>query len=158
MTTFRVAFVDVYPLRLTEPGLEVLLLRRAAAGRCPGSWEVVHGSIEPGETPRQAALRELQEETGLSPERLYNLSRVEAFYRHGADEVGFIPVFAALVATDVPRLSPEHDAQEWLPLADAGGRVAWPRERRTLQDIQMLFGRGDAGPLEDVLRIEGLGD
>jgi 8-oxo-dGTP pyrophosphatase MutT (NUDIX family) len=39
----------------------------------------VHGHIEDGEHPWQAAQRELQEETGLSPERLYNHSRVETF-------------------------------------------------------------------------------
>jgi 8-oxo-dGTP pyrophosphatase MutT (NUDIX family) len=153
-----VAFVDVYPLRLTGRGLEVLLLRRAPAGRCPGSWEVVHGSIEPEESPPQAALRELQEETGLIPERFYNLSRVESFYRHAVDEIGFIPVFAALVGTTAPRLSPEHDALEWVLLADARGRVAWPRERHALEDIEALLARGDAGPLEDVLRIRRLGD
>ena len=153
MTTFRVAFVDVYPLRLMARGLEALVLRRARAGRCPGAWEVVHGSIEGGEQPWQAALRELREETGLVPERFYNLSRVEAFYRHAADEVGFIPVFAALVGAEAPRLSPEHDALEWLPLGEAGGRVAWPRERRALEDIATLLAAGHAGALEDVLRV-----
>ena len=74
-----------------------LALRRAAGGRCTGAWEVVHGSIEEDETPLDAALRELGEETGLAPERLYNLSRVETFYRHRVDEVAFIPVFAAFV-------------------------------------------------------------
>jgi hypothetical protein len=37
-------------------------------------------------------------ETGFAPASLYNLSRVESFYRHAADEVGFIPVFAAFIA------------------------------------------------------------
>jgi dATP pyrophosphohydrolase len=153
VTTFRVAFVDVYALRTGPAGLETLVLRRARAGRCPGSWEVVHGSIEPGETPRDAALRELREETGLAPAKLYNLSRVEAFYRHGADEVGFIPVFAAFVAEGEVVLSAEHDRAEWLPIPGAQGRVAWPRERRALDDIQVLLAKGDAGPLEDVLFV-----
>lgn len=154
MTTFRVAFVDVYVIRSGVVGLEVLTLRRATGGRCPGAWEVVHGSIETGETPRQAALRELMEETGLSPIRLYNLSRVESFYRHTADEIGFIPVFVAFVGTAPERLSSEHDRAEWLSLASAAGRLAWPRERRGLEEVQILFGNGSAGPLEDVLRVE----
>lgn len=153
MTTFRVAFVDVYVLRAGPAGLETLLLRRAPGGRCPGAWEVVHGRIEPGELPVATALRELREETGLVPERLYNLSRTESFYRHTADEIGFIPVFAALVATTPVRLSAEHNAAEWVPLPAAAGRLAWPRERRALEDIRILLSRGDAGPLEDVLRV-----
>lgn len=153
MTSFRTAFVDVYPIRGSGGDLEVLTLRRAAEGRCAGSWEVVHGSIESGETPAQAALRELREETGLAAERFYNLSRLEAFYRHRTDEVAFIPVFAAFVADREVRLSAEHDGFAWLPFADAKPRLAWPRERRALEDIEVLLQGGDAGSLEDVLRI-----
>lgn len=153
MTSFRTAFVDVYPIRGHGRDLEVLTLRRAADGRCAGSWEVVHGSIESGETPAEAALRELGEETGLAPERFYNLSRLETFYRHRTDEVAFIPVFAAFVADREVKLSAEHDAFAWLPLADAKPRLAWPRERRALEDIEVLLRDGDAGSLEDVLRI-----
>ena len=154
MTTTRVAFVDVYVLRQGAAGLETLALRRSAAGRCPGSWEVVHGSIEAGESPLAAALRELEEETGFAPERLYNLSRTESFYRHATDEIGLIPVFAVFVGAQDARLSAEHDAAEWLSLPAAQGRLAWPRERRALEDIQILLARGDAGPLEDVLRVD----
>lgn len=155
MTTFRVAFVDVYVLRQGPAGLETLTLRRAGGGRCPGSWEVVHGSIEAGENPVDAALREMREETGLAPARLYNLSRVESFYRHKVDEVGFIPCFAALVEHSAVRLSGEHDAFEWVPVPAAQGKLAWPRERRALDDILILLGQGTAGVLEDVLRVNG---
>ena len=79
MTTIRVTLVDLYVLRGAVPSLECLVLRRAAGGRCPGSWEAVHGHIEEGETPADAARRELREETGLTPERLDNLRRVEAY-------------------------------------------------------------------------------
>ncbi|MEX2157664.1 MAG: NUDIX domain-containing protein [Gemmatimonadales bacterium] len=156
MTGVRVAFVDTYALRGGVGGarLEVLALRRGANGRCPGSWETVHGTIEPGETPVQASLRELHEEAGLTPQRLYNLSRTEAFYQHRTDEVALIPVFAAFVAADAePRLSPEHDRAEWLTPAAAAERFAWPRERRALEDILSIVGGGDAGLLEDVLRV-----
>ena len=33
----------------------------------PGAWQMPQGGIDPGETPREAALRELAEETGLPP-------------------------------------------------------------------------------------------
>ena len=114
----------------------------------------MHGTIESGETPVQASLRELHEETGLTPQKLYNLSRTEAFYQHRTDELALIPVFVAFVAPDAPvRLSDEHDRSEWLRLPDAARRFAWPRERRALDDILSIVGGGDAGLLEDVLRV-----
>ncbi|HEU4680622.1 MAG TPA: NUDIX domain-containing protein [Gemmatimonadales bacterium] len=154
MTSVRVSLIDVYVLRGADSELELLVLRRAPGGRCPGSWECVHGHIDAGEQPAAAAIRELKEETGLIPLRLYNLSRVEAFYQHRTDEVALIPVFAAFVAGDaVVRMSGEHDGFEWLSPAEAGARLAWPRERRALLDIVVLLRGGDAGAVDDVLRV-----
>ncbi len=146
--------MDTYALRGTGASLEVLALRRGPNGRNPGSWETVHGTIETGETPVQASLRELREETGLVPQKFYNLSRTEAFYQHKSDEVALIPVFAAFVLPDAAlRLSAEHDRGEWLCVRDVAQRFAWPRERRAVEDILSIVGGGDAGLLEDVLRV-----
>lgn len=154
MTRTRVAFVDVYVLRHGAHGPEVAVLRRGPAGRSPGSWETVHGTIEPGETPVRAALRELAEETGLAPLRLYNASRVELFYRHRPDEVALGPVFVAFVAPDAAlRASDEHDRADWTAPSEAVRRFSWPRERRALEDILSILGSGEAGLLEDVLRV-----
>src|SRR5262249_59036943 len=118
-------------------------LRRAPGGRCPGSWEAVHGHIEPGEAPTDAARRELAEETGLAPERLYNLSRVETFYQHRKDEVALVPVFVAFVAPGAAvRTGAEHDGFEWLAPAVAAPRVAWPRAARALEGAGALLGSG----------------
>jgi 8-oxo-dGTP pyrophosphatase MutT (NUDIX family) len=154
MTAVRTSLVDVYVLRGEGPSLECLVLRRGRGGRCPGSWESVHGHIEAAERPAGAAARELEEETGLTPLRLYNLSRVELFYQHRNDEVALVPVFAAFVAGDATvRLGSEHDGFEWLSLPAARLRFAWPRERRALDDIVTLLESGSAGPVDDVLRV-----
>ncbi len=42
----------------------VLLLLRSDQGGSPGLWSIPGGNIEPGESVRDAALRELEEETG----------------------------------------------------------------------------------------------
>lgn len=153
--SIRVAYVDVIVLRGGGDALEVLCLRRGSKGRSPGSWEGVHAHVDPGETPLQTALRELTEETGLKAEKFYNLSRVESFYRHSVNEVVLVPVFAALVSrNNHVVLSEEHDRYEWLRPEAARMRVSWPRIRREISHAVRLIGLGNAGPLEDVLRIQ----
>jgi 8-oxo-dGTP pyrophosphatase MutT (NUDIX family) len=154
MPTARIAYVDVLVFRGAGDLLQVLCLRRSAEGRSPGSWEAVHGHIDEGETAVATAVRELWEEAGLRAERLYNLSRVESFYRHSTNEVVLVPVFAAFVSLDAEvRLSPEHDAFEWVPPGAARVRMSWPRIRREITDAVRLVGKGDAGPVEDMLRV-----
>jgi len=114
---------------------------------------MVHGHADPGESAREAALRELEEETGLVPVRMYNLSRVESFYLHKSDAVMLVAMFAAFVERVEIMLSEEHDDFTWLPVEEARERFSWPREVRCLDDALFLVGRGDAGALEDVLRV-----
>ncbi|RQS65247.1 NUDIX hydrolase [Burkholderia sp. Bp8963] len=59
-------------------------------------WDIPKGQGEPGESPLQAALRELLEETGiaLAPARLVDLGRFA--YRHDKD----LHLFAVRIADD----------------------------------------------------------
>lgn len=148
-----VSLVDVLVLRPGADGFDCLVLCRSGIGRSPGSWEMVHGKADPGESPVEAALRELKEETGFSPLRLYNLSRVESFYLHKSDSVTLVAMFAAFVDDSAVTLSEEHTDFVWLPVDEARRKFSWPREVRCLDDAMRLVGQGHAGTLEDVLRV-----
>ncbi len=162
--SLRVGVVDVYVVCPSPAGWDawrVLVLQRAASGtRCPLAWETVHGRIERGERPEDAAVRELREETGLAVARLYNVT-TQAFYLHntglpgaGLGTVQVAVAFCAFVdEAAAPVLGEEHGAHAWLPPAEAAERFAWPREREALGHVRVLLGGGDAGPLEDVLRV-----
>lgn len=152
MTEAKVGTVDVYLLRRGAAGWEVLVLQRGEGTRCTGAWEVVHGRIEEGERPEDAAIREVREETGLDIERLYNVT-VQPFYLHMLGAVMLAVVFAAFAAPGEVTLGPEHAAFEWLPVDAALARLIWPRSRAALQDALSLLGDGHAGPVEDVLRV-----
>lgn len=152
LTTVRVGVVDVFVLRRRGDEWDALVLERAPGVRCAGAWETVHGSIEPGERPENAAIREVIEETGLRVERLYNIT-VQPFYLHRQAAVMLAVVFAAVVADGPLTLGEEHTRAEWLPIADAERRFVWPSERVNVRSVATLLGGGDAGSVEDVLRV-----
>ncbi|HEY8832424.1 MAG TPA: NUDIX domain-containing protein, partial [Gemmatimonadaceae bacterium] len=116
-------------------------------------WETVYGRIDVGERPEKAAIRELREETGLEAKALYNVT-VSSFFLHTNQTIQIAIVFAAFVESDSEvTLSEEHQRFEWLSVDEASGRFTWPRSIQALKDARHLLARGDAGPVEDVLRV-----
>lgn len=152
MTAIEAGVVDVFVIRAVGTRWKVLLLRRASGTRSPGSWEAVHGRIEPGEKPAPAARRELREETGLEAERLYSIT-VNPFYLAANDTVQLAVAFAAFVSSTDVVISEEHDGFEWLSPAAANKRFSWPREVEGFAHARRLLARGHAGVVEDVLRM-----
>ena len=149
----RAGIVDVFVIRPLADGWRVLALQRADDTRCPTAWEAIHGRIEPDEHPEAAAVRETREEAGLPIARLYNIT-VNPFYFYATRTVQLAVAFAAFV--DEPAdvvLGPEHQRHEWLTVDEALERFVWPRERTTLREIVHLLKGGDAGAVEDVLRV-----
>src|SRR5207247_4015941 len=72
--------VEIYIIDRSAGNWRVLVLQRSANTIRPNSWETVFGKID-GESPQDAATREIGEETGLPLERLYNVN-VQPFYLH----------------------------------------------------------------------------
>jgi type II secretory ATPase GspE/PulE/Tfp pilus assembly ATPase PilB-like protein/8-oxo-dGTP pyrophosphatase MutT (NUDIX family) len=148
-----VGTVETYIIHPHADGWRVLALQRAANAIRPGSWEAVTGSIDDGERPEDAALRETAEETGLSIDRLFCVA-VQPFYLPRRSSIQMSVVFAAFVDDPGPVvLSDEHQRYEWLPVAEAIARSTWPRAQRTIADIVHLLGPDNVGRVEDVLRV-----
>ena len=153
MAQIEIGTVDVFVISPRSAGWRVLALQRAMETRCPGAWEPVHGHIEPGEEPEDAAIREVREESGLSVDRLYN-ARVQPFYVHKTHTLQLAIVFAAFVDNPgVVVTGSEHQRAEWLSVEDALLRFNFPAERESLRTIVELLSTGNAGPVDDVMRI-----
>ena len=145
MTRVISQVVEVCVFRFAENRPEYLLLRRAAEETIhTGIWQFVTGTIEDGEKGLGAALRELKEETGMTPERFWVVPYTNAFYDHRADAMTLIPFFAAQCAMgEVPRLSSEHTAFEWVGYKEARSRLVWPGQRNGLDVVHICIAGGE---------------
>ena len=136
-----VRVVDVYPYRLREGEVELLILRRSAERAYAGEWRIVGGKIEPDETAWRAGLREVREETACEPTTFWAVPSVNVFYEWQSDRVNVIPAFAAELSAD-PILNSEHDAWAWLSPAEAVARLDWPEQRRLARVVADTLERG----------------
>ena len=113
-------------------GWEACLIRVREA------WSLPKGNLDRGETPEQAAVREISEETGLPLDGLTvraELPPAEYMYRRDGRLIGkIVHHYLVEVPADAP-LRPqlaEVDAAEWVPLEEAAQRVAY-------KDLKVAF-------------------
>jgi 8-oxo-dGTP pyrophosphatase MutT (NUDIX family) len=135
-----VDFVAVYVVRHRADGVaEALQLRRTPGRFLGGAWSFPGGHVEEGESAAQAAVRELTEETGLTPgdlQRFAHLSHVETIYTPSFDSVVHRAGFFAEVAGDAKiRLNEEHADARWIERGDIRRCVLWPGERTALAEV-----------------------
>jgi dATP pyrophosphohydrolase len=148
------AMIAVYVVRSTPTGShEFLQLRRRQGDYMGGTWQTVRGTAHPGETAWQAALRELHEETGLTPAEFYKLSGMETFYLVHNETTYHVASFCAIVSPSAAVvLNEEHDQHRWLPRDTAAFHFMWPSERPLLAEVcdEIL----DDGATKPYLRID----
>ena len=129
------------------PDKQVLLLERADH---PGYWQSVTGSLDPGETTGQAAIREVVAETGIDasqyPIRDWNLNYTYEIYpewRHryapGVTE-NREHVFSLLLPQMVlVKVAPkEHLGYCWLPWQEAAAKVFSPSNAQAIMRLDQL--------------------
>lgn len=116
----------------------MLLLKRKKT--VEGAWAGVGGKIEEGEKAWQAVLREIKEETGLTPEKLYSADICEQFYGLDKDSIWIAPVFVACVSGNAAvTINEEHSEFGWFTFEEAMLKVPFPGQREILKHIQEEF-------------------
>ncbi len=117
---------------------EYLLLHYAA-----GHWDLPKGKIEKGETKEQAALRELEEETGLAARILPGFEQTFGYWFKGYQEgeLTHKTVYFFIGRTNKKKvaLSHEHIGYTWLPYKQALKQLTYKNARETLQKAERFL-------------------
>ena len=97
-------------------------------------WSLPKGHIEEGETPEQAAIREVAEETGITSEIERSLGVIDFWFMAGGKRIHqtvhhfqFKEVGGLLAAQES-----EVDEVGWFPLSEIIGLLAYPDEKKLI--------------------------
>lgn len=129
----------------TGQGREYLLIRYPS-----GHFDFARGHLEIGETKKEAALREVQEETGVEKVQFFDKEfHTKFFYvargnereRRQSEKKGVIIfkevyVYPGKVADKNVRLSHEHTEYVWLPYEEALAKVTFGNAKRVLAETE----------------------
>ena len=127
--------IDCHVFNINNGVPYYLLMRRSSGVIYAGSWRMVGGKIEEGEKAYETAIRELKEETGLTPSRLWSVPYTNNFYEASKDRINIIPVFAGEVSSQQVILSKEHDAYRWVRYEEACELLPWPAQIEGLRIV-----------------------
>ena len=135
MPYIEVRVIDAYVYRTTSAGLLFLVLKRAKTKMYEHIWQGVAGKIEDGETSWEAAIRELKEETGLAPLKIFVADHVSKFYETNGDRINLVPVFGIEVDSEIVIISREHCDHKWVDLNGALDLLVWRGQKQAIQVI-----------------------
>ena len=124
---------------------DVLLIRR---GRPPfmGHWSIPGGKVEHGEAMRDAVLREVAEETGVTARVLGLIDAFDALPA-AADAPHFALIdFACAHVAGEPLAADDAMDAEFVPLTEALARLSWDKTRLAIQGA-LAFRRANAAAL-----------
>ena len=133
----RVDEVSAGGLVIDQSGTKGLLIGRKDLKDQSGErllWSLPKGHIEEGETPEQAAIREVQEETGIESEISKALGVIDFWFMAGGKRIHKTVhhyLFKEVGGVLAPQIS-EVDDVGWFPLEEVVGLLAYPDEKKLI--------------------------
>lgn len=108
-------------------------------------WQFVAGGGEDDETPLEAAVREISEETGIKTDGVIQLTSMayvpanvisERHRQYWAKNIYVLPEYHfAFECVSELKLSNEHIGCEWLSFDDAMARLTWDSNKTALYEL-----------------------
>lgn len=112
---------------------EILLLK--VENEKVSFWQPITGGIESGESPEEACLREIKEETGLVLHRS-NLTSLGDFTVKIDENLSIHKnLFLALTEQKDIQISDEHVGAQWVALDKVSSQLYWPSNQATFEII-----------------------
>ena len=112
---------------------EILLLR--VEDEKVSFWQPITGGIESGESPEEACLREIKEETGLLLHRS-NLMELGNFTVKIDENLSIHKnLFLVLTEQKEIQISDEHVGAQWVALDKVSSQLYWPSNQATFEMI-----------------------
>jgi 8-oxo-dGTP pyrophosphatase MutT (NUDIX family) len=115
------------------------------AGRKSPVWALPKGLIGPDEKPEEAALREVQEETGVNARLMTKLGDIRYVYTWAGERVFKVVSFYLLryssgrLGDIAPEQRIEVEEARWLPLEEAPKLLAYRGEREMAEKALALI-------------------
>ncbi len=129
----------IVPFRVDADAIRFLLVWETWG---EGHWNFPKGHAEDGETPIQTALRELKEETGLTPETVIStepLVQTYSFDDKGRTVHRRLEYFVALMGDDEVDLRVEEVSRfQWMTLDELLVATPFPELRETARQAHLL--------------------
>jgi len=115
-------------------GLLIGRIDQKDATRTKILWSLPKGHIEEGETPEEAAIREVQEETGITSSITRSLGVIDFWFMASGKRIHKTVhhfLFEEVGGVLAPQES-EVDEVAWFPLAEIVDRLAYPDEKKLI--------------------------
>lgn len=122
--------------RKANDAVEVALIKTASEGR----WQLPKGLVDQGETPEQAALREVREEAGIECEIVAPLETIDYWYvdRYGKEPFRVHKHVHFFLMKYVSGNAADHDDEvfeaRWVEPGDAAKMLSFAKEKAIVKN------------------------
>ena len=84
-------------------------------------------------------MRELEEETGLTPLSMWTVDQVNHFFEADKNCMNLIPIFGVEVESEMVTLSPEHTEYKWCKIDKGVDLLLWNQQKQGFKTFHKMI-------------------